>query len=92
MTMRGNRPPDVCALCDRPIDLTAIGNTSLHLYVGAGMVHGGGRELIPVHYGCLVFDDWEDRMQLIPVGWSGWKPQLERFRSDVGFYINGRKQ
>ena len=49
----GNRPADVCALCDTAIDLTIQGGwESLHLYVGPGMVHGGGRENIPIHLGC----------------------------------------
>jgi len=49
-----NRWPDVCALCDRPIDMTAgHGWRGLHLYVGPGFVHGVGRENIPVHYGCI---------------------------------------
>jgi hypothetical protein len=51
--MSGNRWPDVCALCDRPIDLSKSGWLSLHLYVGRGVVHGGGRERIPVHHGCI---------------------------------------
>jgi len=46
----GNRPADVCALCDRPIDLTERDH---HLYLGSGWVHGGGREHIPVHMTCL---------------------------------------
>ena len=52
--MSGNRWPDVCAICDRPIDLSIRGgHVSLHLYVGRGYVHGGGREHIPVHHGCI---------------------------------------
>lgn len=46
----GNRPADVCALCDRAIDLTT---TDHHLYLGPGWVHGGGRESIPTHMTCL---------------------------------------
>lgn len=48
--MSGNRPNDVCGLCDRPI--TGGGFASLHLYLGPGWVHGGGRESCPVHHGC----------------------------------------
>jgi len=48
----GNRPIDMCALCDRPIDLRIRGHAGLHLYLGAGWVHGGGRESIPIHHGC----------------------------------------
>lgn len=50
---RGNRWPDVCALCDRAIDDPQHGWRGLHLYIGPGYVHGGGREHIPVHYGCI---------------------------------------
>lgn len=51
--MSGNRPPDVCALCDRAIDLiNGTGWLSRHRYLGPGWVHGGGREEIPVHHGC----------------------------------------
>ena len=46
----GNRPADVCALCDTAIDLTTSDH---HLYLGPGWVHGGGREHIPVHYLCV---------------------------------------
>jgi hypothetical protein len=48
----GNRPADVCALCDTPIDLT---QRDYHLYLGPGWVHGGGRENIPVHLSCANF-------------------------------------
>lgn len=48
-TRSGNRPADVCALCDRAIDLTSHDH---HLYVGPGWVHGGGRENIPIHMTC----------------------------------------
>jgi hypothetical protein len=51
--MKGNRPDDVCALCDRAIDPNGVGFFSLHRYVGRGWVHGGGREYIAVHYGCI---------------------------------------
>lgn len=47
----GNRPADVCALCDTPIDLTHP--TDHHLYIGPGWIHGGGRESIPVHITCI---------------------------------------
>lgn len=54
MRNTGNRWPDVCALCDRAIDLSIRGGwRSLHRYLGPGWVHGGGRELIPVHHGCV---------------------------------------
>jgi len=46
----GNRPADACALCDRPIDLT---DSDHHLYLGPGWVHGGGREMIPIHVTCV---------------------------------------
>lgn len=50
----GNRPADVCALCDTPIDnLSIYGGSDHHLFVGPGVVHGGGREYIPVHGSCL---------------------------------------
>lgn len=45
----GNRPADVCGLCDGPIDLTS---TDYHLYLGPGWVHGGGREHLPIHHTC----------------------------------------
>lgn len=45
----GNRPADVCALCDSPIDLTTSDH---HLYLGPGWVHGGGREYAPIHMTC----------------------------------------
>jgi len=45
----GNRPADVCALCDQAIDLTTSDH---HLYLGSGWVHGGGRENIPIHASC----------------------------------------
>lgn len=45
----GNRPADVCALCDRPIDLTT---TDHHIYLGPEWVHGGGRENAPIHRTC----------------------------------------
>ena len=45
----GNRPADVCALCDTPIDLTSHDH---HLYLGTGWVHGGGREHAPIHMTC----------------------------------------
>lgn len=45
----GNRPADVCGLCDRPIDLTTSDH---HLYLGPGWVHGGGREHLPIHRTC----------------------------------------
>ena len=48
-TRPGNRPADVCALCDRPIDLTTSDH---HLYLGPGWVHGGGREHAPIHVTC----------------------------------------
>ena len=84
--MKGNRPRDVCALCDRPIDLTSPGHSGLHLYVGSGMVHGGGRDNIPCHFGCLVFG-----RRLESGAAEHWQRSLQRFRSDVGFYINGKK-
>ena len=45
----GNRPADVCGLCDRPIDLATSDH---HLYLGPGWVHGGGREQMPIHRTC----------------------------------------
>jgi hypothetical protein len=52
--MKGNRPKDVCALCDRAIDPSLPGEYGrMHYYVGPGWVHGGGREYIATHYGCL---------------------------------------
>lgn len=45
----GNRPADVCGLCDTPIDLTT---TDHHIYLGPGWVHGGGRENLPIHMSC----------------------------------------
>lgn len=48
----GNRPADVCGLCDTPIHPLAYPSDH-HLYVGSGVVHGGGREYIPVHGSCL---------------------------------------
>ncbi len=48
-TRPGNRPADVCGLCDRPIDLT---DHDHHLYLGPGWVHGGGRENLPIHRSC----------------------------------------
>jgi len=45
----GNRPADVCALCDTAIDLTGSNH---HLYVGPGWIYGGGREYIPIHRLC----------------------------------------
>lgn len=57
----GRRPADVCALCDRPIDLTVrAGFAALHLYVGPGWVHGGGREEIPVHWACVALPDYPE--------------------------------
>lgn len=50
----GNRPADVCGLCDTPIDLTA---TDYHLYLGPVWAHGGGRESMPVHWSCAAYDD-----------------------------------
>ncbi len=50
-TRPGNRPADVCALCDTAIQLGYPGDH--HLYVGSGWVHGGGRDHIPVHSSCL---------------------------------------
>jgi hypothetical protein len=49
-----NRPDDVCALCDRPIDRkrSPVGYASLHRYLGPGWIHGGGRNYIAVHHGC----------------------------------------
>ena len=51
-TRPGNRPADVCALCDTVISPLSLGSDH-HLYVGPGMVFGGGREHIPVHGSCL---------------------------------------
>lgn len=70
----GNRPADVCALCDGPIDLAAT--IDHHLYLGPGWVHGGGREYIPVHHSCLTIMDryhlsdtlWSDDCSCAP-GW-----------------------
>lgn len=53
----GNRPIDVCALCDRPITTKGSGFGGLHLYVGPGMCHGGAREYIPCHNVCLTLGD-----------------------------------
>jgi hypothetical protein len=51
--VKGNRPNDVCALCDRAIENAYGGGyASLHLYLGPGWVHGGGRECIAIHHGC----------------------------------------
>lgn len=50
--MKGNRPNDVCALCDRAIDLTLFGHGALHRYVGRDWVHGGGKEHIATHMAC----------------------------------------
>lgn len=55
----GNRPADVCALCDTAIDpLSSPGDH--HLYVGPGVVHGGGREYIPVHGSCLSINSYPE--------------------------------
>jgi hypothetical protein len=51
-TRPGNRPADVCGLCDTAISPLAYPSDH-HLYVGPGMVFGGGREHIPVHGSCL---------------------------------------
>jgi hypothetical protein len=52
----GNRPPDVCGLCDSAIDLTTGDH---HLYLGPGWVHGGGRDYIPVHYTCATAPEFD---------------------------------
>lgn len=49
----GNRPIDVCALCDRPIEEPNYTFGGLHVYVGPGIAHGGARENIPCHVVCL---------------------------------------
>ena len=57
----GNRSPDVCSLCDRPIAGTPDhGFGGMHSYVGPGWVHGGGRERIPAHIACLDAGDSRD--------------------------------
>lgn len=76
-----NRPPDVCALCDRPIDLARSGYAGLHLFLGKGWVHGGGREHIPVHYGCLTFAEIDRLFAVAPAHWS---LALAEFRRAVG--------
>lgn len=48
----GNRPADVCALCDQAVDAADRKIANYHLYVGPGWVHGGGRETIPIHRLC----------------------------------------
>jgi hypothetical protein len=56
--VKGNRPLDVCALCDRAIKADVPGGyASLHLYLGKGWVHGGGREEIAIHVGCGMLGD-----------------------------------
>ena len=87
----GNRPADVCALCDRPIDLKITGHVGGHLYVGSGWVHGGGREHIPCHDRCLTFERLDYLLEETHAT-EHWHKVLEYFRSNVGFYINGRKQ
>jgi hypothetical protein len=57
--MNGNRWPDVCALCDRAIDMAMP--WTLHRYLGAGWVHGGGREYIPVHHVCAYVGELDER-------------------------------
>jgi hypothetical protein len=58
-TRPGNRPADMCALCDTPISPLSYPGDH-HLYVGPGMVHGGGREHIPVHGSCLSITHWPE--------------------------------
>lgn len=53
----GNRPIDVCALCDRPITKADHGYGGLHVYIGPGMCHGGARENLPVHVVCIGMGD-----------------------------------
>lgn len=76
----GNRPADVCALCDRPIEGVGQGphgfaapGSDHHRYVGPGWVHGGGRECIATHWSCLTADRGR-LMHRIP----GWVPDAER--------------
>ena len=78
----GNRPADVCAYCDRPINLTIGGHSGLHLYVGSGRVHGGGRDHIPVHSGCLTFEQLDYLLRVNP----DWHAALACFRQNVGFF------
>jgi hypothetical protein len=77
----GNRWPDACALCDRPIDLSATGYNGRHLFLGSGWVHGGGRECIPCHYGCVVFAQID---HLLQVASEHWTQVLQQFRYCVG--------
>jgi hypothetical protein len=61
---KGNRPNDVCALCDRVIDDPNPGFIGLHKYLGPGWVHGGGREYIAVHWGCAVLPSYDETTPL----------------------------
>ena len=58
-TRSTNRPADVCALCDAPIEDLTVG-ADHHLYLGSGWVHGGGREYIPVHGSCGRMGHWPE--------------------------------
>lgn len=55
----GNRPADVCALCDTAMDL-AREPYDLHNYIGFGWISGAGgpSDSIAVHVSCL--DAWRD--------------------------------
>ena len=64
--MRGNRPNDVCALCDTPITESGYGYAGLHLYLGPGWVHGGGCESIAVHAGCAWLGDLDEDAPVRP--------------------------
>jgi hypothetical protein len=59
----GNRPADVCALCDTPIALRGP-SADHHLYIGPGWVHGGGREYAPIHRTCGRIDHLDEGVPL----------------------------
>lgn len=94
-TRPGNRPADVCGLCDRPIVMTITrgdppyqatvpnyGSTGAHRYIGPGMVHGGGRENIPIHSFCGQLDHiYDDDSYLHNENWAS---AFNYFREQVG--------
>jgi hypothetical protein len=69
----GNRPADVCALCDTVISPLTYPSDH-HLYVGTGVVHGGGREHIPVHGSCLEILSY-------PVGCPAYESSIARIKA-----------
>lgn len=80
----GNRPIDVCALCDRPIEKSDYSYGGLHLYVGPGMCHGGARENIPIHSVCGHlgqdrFDDQRDEWSYL---------DSPAYKAHVAYYRN----